>query len=271
MQWTDEGIVIGVRRHGEASAILELMTRDAWPPSRAGARRLRLAHEAGPADRQYRERDLAGAARRASRQLHGRAAAPARVEFLRQPARDLWRQPSGGDDAAAARARSACRPLFGVRGDPRPARGSGAGGAAGGAFRIAAVVRARLRPRSRAMRLDRRARRSDLCLAEIGAGGLARGRRAVGRQDAAAAGLPARPRRAGRPAAISPTALRSPAFSWRATCWSRAGWRSPTSARISSRRSGGRCRAWRKENKDCDAADRAESFAVVVGRAGGRP
>jgi DNA repair protein RecO (recombination protein O) len=28
MQWTDEGIVIGVKRHGEASAILELMTRE---------------------------------------------------------------------------------------------------------------------------------------------------------------------------------------------------------------------------------------------------
>jgi len=28
MQWTDEGIVLGVRRHGEANAILELMTRD---------------------------------------------------------------------------------------------------------------------------------------------------------------------------------------------------------------------------------------------------
>jgi len=28
MQWTDEGIVIGVRRHGEASAILELMTHE---------------------------------------------------------------------------------------------------------------------------------------------------------------------------------------------------------------------------------------------------
>lgn len=27
MQWTDEGIVLGVKRHGEASAILELMTR----------------------------------------------------------------------------------------------------------------------------------------------------------------------------------------------------------------------------------------------------
>jgi DNA repair protein RecO (recombination protein O) len=28
MQWTDEGIVLGVKRHGEANAILELMTRD---------------------------------------------------------------------------------------------------------------------------------------------------------------------------------------------------------------------------------------------------
>jgi len=28
MQWTDEGIVLGVKRHGEANAILELMTHD---------------------------------------------------------------------------------------------------------------------------------------------------------------------------------------------------------------------------------------------------
>jgi DNA repair protein RecO (recombination protein O) len=28
MQWTDEGIVIGIRRHGEASGILDLMTRE---------------------------------------------------------------------------------------------------------------------------------------------------------------------------------------------------------------------------------------------------
>ena len=28
MQWTDEGIVLGVRRHGEGNAILELMTRE---------------------------------------------------------------------------------------------------------------------------------------------------------------------------------------------------------------------------------------------------
>src|ERR1700749_2283445 len=28
MQWTDEGIVLGVKPHGEANAILELMTRE---------------------------------------------------------------------------------------------------------------------------------------------------------------------------------------------------------------------------------------------------
>ena len=28
MQWTDEGIVVGVKRHGEANAILDLMTRE---------------------------------------------------------------------------------------------------------------------------------------------------------------------------------------------------------------------------------------------------
>ncbi|MBN8935997.1 MAG: DNA repair protein RecO [Rhizobiales bacterium] len=28
MEWTDEGIVLGIRRHGEANAILEVMTRD---------------------------------------------------------------------------------------------------------------------------------------------------------------------------------------------------------------------------------------------------
>src|SRR5262249_62168273 len=28
MEWTDEGIVLGSRRHGEANAIVELMTRE---------------------------------------------------------------------------------------------------------------------------------------------------------------------------------------------------------------------------------------------------
>ena len=28
MEWTDEGIVLGARRHGEANAIVEVMTRE---------------------------------------------------------------------------------------------------------------------------------------------------------------------------------------------------------------------------------------------------
>ena len=28
MEWTDDGIVLGTRRHGETSAIVEVMTRD---------------------------------------------------------------------------------------------------------------------------------------------------------------------------------------------------------------------------------------------------
>src|SRR5262245_37020432 len=43
MQWTDEGIVLGAKRHGEGNAIVELMTREhgrrlglirGWPGSR---------------------------------------------------------------------------------------------------------------------------------------------------------------------------------------------------------------------------------------------
>ena len=28
MEWRDEGVIVGVRKHGESSAIVELMTRD---------------------------------------------------------------------------------------------------------------------------------------------------------------------------------------------------------------------------------------------------
>ena len=260
MQWTDEGIVIGVKRHGEASAILELMTR-------AHGRHLGLVR-GGFGSRMKPMLQIGNgvsASWRARLDEHLgnytiEPMRPARVELLRGPARDLRRQPSGRADAAAARARSACRPLFGVRRGARPARRSGAGGAVGGAVRIAAFDRTRLRPRSRAMRLDRHAGRSDLCLAEIGAGGLARGRRALGRQDAAAAGLPARPRRAaGRPRSRRRLCA-DRHFSWHATCWSRAGLRSPTSARISSRRCCvARAARWRSEDDFYASAESGRS------------
>src|SRR5258705_4143168 len=47
MEWTDEGIVLGVRRHGESSAIVELLTVSSGPPvglvrGGAGSRMRRL-------------------------------------------------------------------------------------------------------------------------------------------------------------------------------------------------------------------------------------
>ena len=91
MQWTDEGIVLGIKRHGEANAILELMTREHGRHLglvRGGAR---LAAAAGAAAGQSRQRHLAGAARRASRPLYGRRArrcAP-RASFLRLRMRSM--------------------------------------------------------------------------------------------------------------------------------------------------------------------------------------
>ncbi len=215
MQWTDEGIVLGVKRHGEASAILELMTREhgrhlglvrggfgsrmkpvLQPGNTVSATwRARLDEHLG----NYTVEGLRPARRRvssrASHAIYG-------VDASRRA------------DAAVARARSACRPLCRTR---RPSSTASTmpqcGGADGGALRAAAAGRARLRPRPRAVRRDRRDRRSDLCVAEIGPRGVAHRRRAVGRPDAAAAGFPrATPMR--RPAAaISPTASRSPASS----------------------------------------------------------
>ena len=214
MQWTDEGIVIGVRRHGEASAILELMTRAHGRHLglvRGGfGSRMKPVLQAG----QRRERHLAGAARRASRQLHRRGHEPARVEFLQRAARDLWRQPSGRADAAVCR--SAIRMTsFMTEFEQILDRLDDAGVAAPMVARFELQLLSEL-----GFGLDLQqcaatgdTRRSHLCVAEIGARGVAHRRRALGRQDAAAAGLPARGRRRAAPAAISPTALRSPAFS----------------------------------------------------------
>ena len=60
MEWTDEGIVLGVRRHGESSAIVELLTREPWPASWPGARRRRQADAAVAAARQQRHARCGG-------------------------------------------------------------------------------------------------------------------------------------------------------------------------------------------------------------------
>ena len=73
MEWRDEGLVIGVRRHGEHSAIVEAMTRSHGRHFGLvrGGRSPRLTR--GAAARQFARPRLARAARRASRRLRGRA------------------------------------------------------------------------------------------------------------------------------------------------------------------------------------------------------
>ena len=88
MQWTDEGIVIGAKRHGEANAILELMTREHGRHLglvRGGfGSRLKPVLQPGNTV----SASMACAARRASRQLHGRrpVVCGRRVSFRRSHA-----------------------------------------------------------------------------------------------------------------------------------------------------------------------------------------
>ena len=91
MQWTDEGIVLGVKRHGEASAILELMTREHGRHLglvRGGfGSRMKPVLQAG---------NTVSATWRARLDEHlgnytVEGLSAARVELLRGVARDLWR------------------------------------------------------------------------------------------------------------------------------------------------------------------------------------
>ncbi len=210
MQWTDEGIVLGSKRHGEANAILELMTR-------AHGRHLGLVR--GGASSRLRpvlqpgnrvSSHLAGAARRASRSLRGRRPRCARGVVSAGPARALRRDASRRALPAAARARPAsadpCRARGGAR---RPARSRAAPDAGVVRFELQLLGGARLWPRSFDLRGERGRGRPRLRLAEIGPRGVAAGGRAVEGPAVAAAGVscarrsPAIPRRR-----TSPTASR---------------------------------------------------------------
>ena len=238
MQWTDEGIVIGVRRHGEANAILELMTRE-------HGRHLGLVR--GGYGSRLKPVLQPGNTRRAQSGGRGSTSISAitRSRPMRLRAASFFAASHAvygvSHLAALMRLLPERDPHAGlyadIRDDARPSRRCQR-------WPAPLVVRFELQLLAElgfGLDLEQCAAtgardRSDLRLAEVGPGGVARGRRALGRQDAAAAGLPARCcGRAGRHA-MSPTASRSPAFSSNATCWSRAGWRFPTSARISSPR-----------------------------------
>ena len=78
MQWTDDGIVLGIKRHGEANAILELMTREHGRHLglvRGGAGPCACVPSCSPGTLVHAR--LVCTARRASRHLRGRRAEPA--------------------------------------------------------------------------------------------------------------------------------------------------------------------------------------------------
>ena len=187
MEWRDEGLIIGVRRHGEQSAIVEAMTR-------AHGRHLGLVRGGrsarfGPTLQPGNSIGLVWRARldehlgayaveplslRAGR-LMASALALAGLNYLAQLIRVLpERDPHEGvyetlSLIADALDDSALAPALGrpVR-DPDPGR-----------MRVSA--------RSQPLRGDRRDRGPGLCLAQVGAGGERRSRGAMARSTAAAA------------------------------------------------------------------------------------
>src|ERR1043166_8262820 len=110
MEWTDEGIVLGVRRHGESSAIAELLTREhgrhlGLVRGGSGSRMRPLLQPRNRARAGWRA--PAGAAGRASRHLHDRGHAAARGFTAGFLVCGLWRDASRSAGAPVARARSA--------------------------------------------------------------------------------------------------------------------------------------------------------------------
>ncbi len=196
MEWRDEGLVIGVRRHGEHSAIVEAMTRSHGRHLglvRGGrSARLNAALQAGNTLglvwRARLDEHLGAFAveplnLRAGR-LMSSALALAGINYLSALARLLpERDPHESvyealtliaerlDDVALV-------PLLVAR------------------FEALILAECGFRTRPQPLRGDRDDRRPRLCLATVGQGGQLRGRRAVARSPAAAARVLARGRRA---------------------------------------------------------------------------
>ena len=149
MDWDDEGIVLGVRRHGEANAIVEVMTR-------AHGRHLGLVR-GGAGSRMRPVLQPGNTVRVTWRARLDEHLGHYTVEGLRlraaraddRGACGLRRDASRGAVPAAARARSARGGARHARRDPRSSGGSRGRGGADRALRVADAGRTRLRARSR--------------------------------------------------------------------------------------------------------------------------
>ena len=173
MEWTDEGIVLGVRRHGESSAIVELLTRGhgrhlGLVRGGAGKRMRPLLQPGNSVTTVWRARldEHLGI-------LRHRGHALARGHPAGVVARDLWRHPSGLAGAAVAGARSARGHLRDARPHAGRFRRCRRRGGASHPVRARDAGRTRLRPRSGKLRRHRRDRGADLRLAEIRRRGVA--------------------------------------------------------------------------------------------------
>ena len=233
MEWTDEGIVLGVRRHGESSAIVELLTRGhgrhlGLVRGGAGSRMRPLLQPGNSVRAVWRARldehlgyyVIEGLRLRAatvlasSHAVYGvtHLASLARLLPERDPHQDIYemleRTLDDFDDIGEA-------------------------AVASGQVRARDAGRTRFRARSGKLRGDRRDIGADLRVAEIRRRGVAAGRRALARPAVAAAAVPARGRgrrqRLVRPGPAA-TVFSSPACSCCAMCWSRAGRAIPTPA-----------------------------------------
>ena len=189
MQWTDEGIVLGVKRHGETSVIVELMTRGHGRHLglvRGGTgRMLRPVLQAG---------NLVSAVWRARLDQHLGQFTVEGIKLrvaalLSRVTRRLRRQLPRRAVPAVAGARPTSDGGPDDRGGARPHGRSAGGGGADRAFRIAASDRTRFRPRARPLCGHRHRRGARLRVAEIGPGGVAGGGRALAGAAPAAAGV----------------------------------------------------------------------------------
>ena len=179
MEWTDEGIVLGVRRHGETSVILELMThgRGRHLGLVRGGSGARLRACCSPAIR------CAPPGGRGSTTISATIA----VEGINLRAAGFLAAAHAGPRGHASRGlvpsargtRAACGIHGALEAILDAAGRSGRGRADGRALRAGLPRRARFRARSCRLRRHRRERRSRLCFAALGPRRLARRRRAL--------------------------------------------------------------------------------------------
>ena len=195
MEWTDDGIVLGVRRHGELSAIVELLTREhgrhlGLVRGGAGSKLRPLLQPGNSVRAGWRARldeHLGYYALEGTQAARGDAAGGRRTRPMASPIWPRWR----GCCRSAIRIRRCTRRVERILEDFDDAATAGAHLVR---FELAMLGRTRFRARSVGLRRDRRDLRPDLRLAEIRRRGVAGRRRAVARQAAAPAAVFARGR-----------------------------------------------------------------------------